>query len=59
MNSRGIGFAIDIDDAKIVAAQLMEGGYVERGFIGITPFNINPGQADQLRVPVTEGILVV
>ena len=41
--SQGFGFAINIDDAKIVAAQLMERGYVERGFLGITPFNINPG----------------
>lgn len=57
--SQGIGFAINIDDAKSVAAQLMERGYVERGFLGITPFNINPGLVDQLGVPVIEGILVV
>jgi len=57
--SQGIGFAINIDDAKIVAAQLMERGYVERGFLGITPFNISLGLADQLGVPVTEGILLV
>lgn len=57
--SRGIGFAINIDDAKIVVAQLMERGYVERGFLGIAPFNISLGLADQLGVPVTEGILLV
>ena len=57
--SQGIGFAINIDDAKIVAAQLMERGYVERGFLGITPFNISLGLADQLGVPVAEGILLV
>ena len=56
---QGIGFAINIDDAKIVAAQLMERGYVERGFLGIAPFNMSLGLADQLGVPVTEGILLV
>ena len=44
--SQGIGFAINIDDAKIVVAQLMERGYVERGFLGIAPFNISLGLAD-------------
>ena len=57
--SQGIGFAINIDDAKIVVAQLMERGYVERGFLGIAPFNMSLGLADQLGVPVTEGILLV
>ena len=57
--SQGIGFAINIDDAKIVVAQLMERGYVERGFLGIAPSNISLGLADQLGVPVTEGILLV
>ena len=56
--SQGIGFAINIDGAKIVVAQLMERGYVDRGFLGITPFNLNPGQVDRLGVPVTEGIVV-
>ena len=57
--SQGIGFAINIDDARIVAAQLMARGYVERGFSGIAPANLNPGLANQLGVPVTEGIVVV
>ena len=56
---RGIGFAINIDDAKVVAEQFIDRGFVERGFLGITPFNLNPSLANQLGVPVTEGILVV
>ena len=32
---------------------------MERGFLGIAPFNISLGLADQLGVPVTEGILLV
>ena len=56
---RGIGFAINIDDAKVVIAQLIDKGYVERGYLGIFPLNLNPGFADQLGVPVTEGVIVM
>ena len=56
--SRGIGFAINIDDAKIVAAQLMDKGYVERGFLGISPVNLNAGLASRLDLSVAEGVLV-
>ena len=57
--SQGIGFAINIDDTKIVAAQLIENGRVERGFLGVTPFNLTPTIAAQLGVPVEEGIVVL
>ena len=56
--SQGIGFAINIDDAKTVAAQLLEKGYVDRGFLGITPVNMSPGLANQLGLLATRGILV-
>lgn len=56
--SQGISFAINIDDAKVVVAQLMERGFVERGGLGIAPFNLGPGIASQIGVPVTEGIAV-
>ena len=57
--SQGIGFALNIDDVQTVAAQLIEKGTVERGFLGITPFNLTPTVADQVGVPVEEGIVVV
>jgi S1-C subfamily serine protease len=57
--SQGIGFAINIDDAKEVARQLMDQGFVRRGFLGITPINLTPGIAMQLRLPVSEGVLVI
>lgn len=57
-SGRGIGFAINIDDAKIVVSQLMERGYVVRGFIGISPVNVTPGLASRFDLPVTKGILV-
>ena len=57
--TQGIGFAINIDDAKVVIAQLIEKGFVERGYLGIGPTNVNPGLADRGDLPVTEGIMVV
>ena len=57
--SQGIGFAINIDDTKVVAVQLIANGRVERGFLGITPFNLTAALADRLGVPVQEGIVVV
>ena len=57
--SQGISFAINIDDAKIVVAQLMERGYIDRGFLGISPANLPPALGNQLDVPVIEGLLIV
>ena len=56
--SQGIGFAINIDDVKVVVQQLLDTGTVRRGFLGINPFNLNPGLANQLRVPVVDGVAV-
>jgi len=56
--SRGIGFAINIDQAKIIVTQLLDRGYVERGGMGIAPFTLTPGLGNQLGVPVTEGVVV-
>ena len=56
--SRGIGFAINIDDARTVAFQLIASGFVNRGFLGITPVNVTPVIAGQFDLPVTTGILI-
>jgi serine protease Do len=56
--SQGIGFAINIDEAKVVAAQLIEQGFVNRGFLGISPVNLSPSLANLVHVPVMEGVLV-
>ena len=55
---QGIGFAINIDDAKVVARQLMDQGFVRRGFLGITPVNLTPGIANQLGLDITEGVIL-
>jgi S1-C subfamily serine protease len=56
--SQGIGFAININDARVVAAQLIEQGFVSRGFLGIAPVNLSPSLANLVGVPVTEGVLI-
>ena len=57
-SARGIGFAINIDDAKVVVRQLIDKGYVERGFMGISPVNLTPGIAERFGFAVKEGIIV-
>ena len=55
---QGLGFSINIDDAKIVVAQLIEKGEVQRGFLGIVPFNLTPGLATRFNLSVTEGVII-
>lgn len=57
--SQGIGFAINIDDAQFVVDQLKARGYVDRGFLGISPINLSAALAGRIGVPVTEGIVIV
>jgi serine protease Do len=56
--SEGIGFAINIDDARVVATQLIEQGFVNRGFLGISPINLSPSLANLVGAPVMEGVLI-
>jgi serine protease Do len=62
LGGQGIGFAINIDEARTVAKQLISRGYVERGFMGFSPVDLTPAVASQihLQLPgeVIEGILV-
>ena len=57
--SQGIGFAINIDDAQIVVEQLLENGYVDRGFLGISPVTLSPSLAGQAGAPVNAGVFIV
>ena len=59
LGSQGISFAINIDDAIVVVEQLIARGYVDRGFLGISPANLPPSLGNQMDVPVIEGLLVV
>ena len=54
--SQGIGFSINIDDAKVVVAQLIQQGFVNRGYMGIRPFTITPSLASRNDLPASRGI---
>jgi len=56
--SHGIGFAIPIQLAKEVMAQVIEHGRVIRGWLGITGQNLTPILAESLGIEFRDGILV-
>ncbi len=56
---QGIGFAININDAKEVARQIIDQGFVRRGYLGVLPSAMTPQLAAYLGVdPEIEGILL-
>jgi len=55
---QGYGFAIPADLAKKVAADLMERGWVRRGWLGISVTGISAEDAEVYRLPRVGGILV-
>ena len=57
--TQGIGFAINIDQAKSIVSQLTEKGFVERGFLGIVHLNVTPSIAAEAGIPVEYGIGIV
>lgn len=54
----GIGFAIPINTAKVIANDLITTGRVHRAFLGVETFALGGGLADALDLPVQEGLLV-
>ena len=57
--ARGIGFAVNIDDAKVVAEQIISNGFVRRGYIGVLPSTLTPLAAAQLDLDTDlEGVLL-
>jgi S1-C subfamily serine protease len=51
LRSPGIGFAIPIDTARSVASQLIEGGDIERGFLGVRVQTVTEEAAEELDLP--------
>ena len=47
---QGIGFAININDAKEVARQIIDQGFVRRGYLGVLPAAITPQVAAYLGI---------
>jgi S1-C subfamily serine protease len=57
--SVGVGFAVPINTAKRIISELITRGYVARPYLGVAGHMIFPALAQALRLPVTEGIMVV
>ena len=56
--SQGIGFAIPIALAKDVLQQIIEHGFVVRGWLGVAIQQIDPELAKHFKLKVLEGIIV-
>ncbi|MFP4441726.1 MAG: S1C family serine protease [Spirochaetia bacterium] len=56
--SIGIGFAVPVDTAKRVVPELIEYGFVKRGWIDIYPIQLFPALVNYAGLPVEKGILV-
>ena len=56
--SVGIGFDVPADTAKLVVAQLMEKGYVTRGWLGVKIQTVSAGIADSLGLKTAAGAIV-
>jgi serine protease Do len=56
---QGIGFAIPINLAKRVAAQLITSGRVARPWLGISGLSLSPSLSEGLGIGVSQGVLVV
>ncbi len=57
--SIGIGFAIPVSKAKNIIEQLLTGGKVARGFLGIGMQNVDEGTAKFFGLSDTKGVIVV
>jgi S1-C subfamily serine protease len=56
--NEGVAFAVPIATAEDVAQQLIDGGEVRRGYLGITGGDITPEAAEALDLPVERGAIV-
>lgn len=57
-SGQGIGFAIPINLAKKIGEQLIAGGEVVRGYLGILPQTLTEDLAEGMGLEGTEGIIV-
>ena len=54
----GIGFAIPINTAKLIANDLINEGHVRRAYLGVTTIPVGGWLAETLDLPVQDGLLV-
>ena len=57
-SGQGIGFAIPINLAKLIADQLIANGKVERGWLGVRIQALTPDLADSFGLEKNRGVLV-
>ena len=57
--SVGIGFAVPVNTAKKIVPQLKENGKVDRAYLGVTTTTVTSQVAEDLKLPVEEGALVL
>ena len=57
-DAQGIGFAVPVDTVKRVVPSLIELGYYPHPWLGFLGYDITPGLARALELPVDDGILV-
>ena len=57
--AQGIGFAIPIDEVKTILPLLEKNGSIRKGYLGVTPVNLEPRFAMELGIRETEGALIV
>ncbi len=56
--SQGIGFAIPVDNVKVIMEQIIQHGHVVRGWIGIEIQNITPDLAESFGLNSTHGVII-
>ncbi|MDR2314571.1 MAG: trypsin-like peptidase domain-containing protein [Spirochaetaceae bacterium] len=56
--SVGIGFAVPVNTAKRVVAELIENGRVRRGWIDASVVQLFPALVQYAKLPVSEGLLI-
>lgn len=57
--AQGIGFAVGVDTVKVVTAELLENGSIERGFIGIAFEDVTAAEAEELDLPGEGGVRIL
>ncbi|MBI2818037.1 MAG: trypsin-like peptidase domain-containing protein [Acidobacteria bacterium] len=56
--SVGIGFAIPVNTAKTILADLLQEGRVKRAYLGVSTQQITPPIAELLDLPASQGLLI-
>jgi len=57
-NAEGIGLAISIDSARPIVDELVAGGKIDRGFLGVNISPITPSAAQTCGIEQTAGVLL-